>query len=70
LRQNAGAVVTRLQAWRFCGLTAGSRSQPNEDWSRLRLSTVELAMMQPVKRSFDPESLFNPGRLLPSASQS
>ena len=32
-------------------------------------SAVELEMMRIIKRGFDPANLFNPGRLLPAASQ-
>jgi FAD/FMN-containing dehydrogenase len=33
-------------------------------------SPVELEMMRTIKRGFDPENLFNPGRLLPAPSHS
>ncbi len=32
-------------------------------------SSVELEMMRTIKRSFDPDNLFNPGRLLPAPGQ-
>ena len=41
----------------------------NSDMAKYKPSP-ELAMMQAVKRAFDPVNLFNPGRLLPSGQSS